>query len=436
MTRVILLRIPYPFFVSQIQFATGGCLSFLLIQFLQVCSGLRQLFPAGSVPTDSSTPIFRKNSFFKVLPLGLFQSLGKYLSLCATQVIPIATAASIKALSPVILVMAYRIFYGRKLPFMTYILLLPLLAGVIIIIMADADEKNSENKGLFLAFTLEPSHIKGLAYSFLGVFVMVAAQIYGKELMTWDAIGASKEFPTQSLQVPSVNQLRMSPPVSAGDSSTTQKFLLLPKSVAKNFTRRNSIARLPYSISDLNLNNLEKKSPNTGYNSTPYVDKVEEARHIVNPFASLTAGAVKPDKLTAILYISIIGFCISLTGFLTYEAKDLFDWLTGKKMSTLAFVDRVDAVKVLATLAAVALCHFCQSMVSCLLLGSIPALSFSIASMLKRIVIILVSMLLAVDPSSTQEKWFGRISSAQIQGIGLMGIGLYSYDNWGSKMVQ
>ncbi len=59
------------------------------------------------------------------------------------------------------------------------------------------------------------------------------------------------------------------------------------------------------------------------------------------------------------------------------------------------------------------------------LLGSIPTISYSIASMMKKMTVIIVSMI-----------WIGHsISLTQFIGLALTATGLFAYDRWGGKRV-
>lgn len=67
--------------------------------------------------------------------------------------------------------------------------------------------------------------------------------------------------------------------------------------------------------------------------------------------------------------------------------------------------------------------HFCQNLLSFIILGSISTVAYSIASLLKRIVVITAAIF-----------WFGqRVSVTQGWGIVITFAGLYIYDRFGSK---
>ena len=176
---------------------------------------------------------------------------------------------------------------------------------------------------------------------------------------------------------------------------------MLPKSIAKNFTQRSSNERLPYSVSDLNLNELNPHS-----RANPYVVEAEEARISTNPFVALApnAGTTKPDKLTVILYVAIIGFCTSTVGFLSKEAPELYLAMRDSSQYKESVESRSDILMVAGLILLVSLCHFAQALISFILLGLIPAFSYSIASMMKRIVIIVISLVLAGDDTGYRRR--------------------------------
>ena len=85
------------------------------------------------------------------------------------------------------------------------------------------------------------------------------------------------------------------------------------------------------------------------------------------------------------------------------------------------------------------LSHFIQTLLAFHLLGLIPALSYSIASMMKRIVLITVSLVLAIGKPEIQDnsdKWFGAISTLQLCGLAMISLVMYSYDRWGSRAMK
>lgn len=345
-----------------------------------------------------------------ILPLGILQFAGKYFSMSATLVIPVATVATMKALCPMLLVFGYRIIYGVHIPIVTYLLLTPLLAGVIMMILVDSDHVASLS-----LFSFEGRNIKGLFYSALSAIFMASQQMYGKELITWDA--QAKTNPTSL--VLNTDPSRPASPAIYG----------LPPN---RFMGNSSLSQLPLSVSDLKLN--EQISNNR------YASLAQKKKGYTNPFSNISPSALvsKPDKFTVIFYISVIGFVFSFSGFLANEALNLLHSIGDPSHFKGSLNGSGDLMLVFVLIILDSLSHFCQSALSFILLGSMHALSYSIASMMKRIVIIFVGLLFAVEASGVHSagKWFGKISTPQLQGLFLITFGLYCYDRWGSRSVK
>ncbi|CAR65916.1 DEHA2G05302p [Debaryomyces hansenii CBS767] len=119
----------------------------------------------------------------------------------------------------------------------------------------------------------------------------------------------------------------------------------------------------------------------------------------------------KLDKLTILLFCSIIGFTFTLPFYLYSECVNPHLSITELTSYTLSLI-------ILNGLS-----HFLQSLLAFQILGSISPINYSIANIMKKIAIILVSFL-----------WERQsISSNQSYGLVLTIIGLYCYDRWGTK---
>lgn len=429
-TKVIMVELPYPLFLSQFQFFLGALLSVLMIQISRKFSRFHLIFPTGTVPLDGSSAVFDKRIFIKVLPLGVFQFTAKYFSLCATLLIPVATVASVKALSPLLIVAGYRCFYKVHFPVLTYLLLVPLLIGVIMIIMADAGFSALASFGP----VLNEAHVKGLLFCVFSTVIMATQQIYGKELITWDtgviANPASLVLNTDRSRAVTPE---FGPYPSPKHESTSNDFLL-PLSI---FNKRKDTLRLPYSVSDLSLDEKNECLQNRAQH---YDMEVQEGNSATNPFSALASavkGVGKPDKFTVIFYISLIGFSFSFSGFCAREAVSLYKDLSEPMHFEGAPDEHHDLGRMFVLILMSSLSHFCQTVLAFVLLGSVPALSYSIASMMKRIVIIVVSIIFASRLlAGTENLWFGALTGIQIQGLLLIGLGLYFYDRWGSRSLK
>lgn len=119
----------------------------------------------------------------------------------------------------------------------------------------------------------------------------------------------------------------------------------------------------------------------------------------------------KIDKITILLYCSIIGFILTLPIYLISE------------LSNPSFTIIELNASIVCKLALHGSSHFCQAMLAFHILGLISPVNYSIANILKRIVVIAMAIV-----------WEGQ-SVNQFQGIGLLLtlVGLYSYDRWGMQ---
>ncbi|EGW30844.1 uncharacterized protein SPAPADRAFT_62711 [Spathaspora passalidarum NRRL Y-27907] len=429
LTKIILTKFPYPLFLSQCQFLIGASLSLLVIVITRKFPQSAEIFPQGIVPTDNSRPIFSVSVLLKILPLGLFQFVGKFFSLTATSLIPLVTVSSIKALSPMLIVFGYRIIYHVIFPYITYLSLAPLLVGVVLIITSDS------HTGILTS----ELNTTGLIYCLISTIIFAAQNIYGKQLISWDNSDASPHNPASL--VLNTDLTRPGTPM-VDDDKTHDDYFGTSKGKLPFVRQRNALFQLPYSTSDLTLN---EKKENFNLN-TQYQHTVEQNKTNFNPFGYFIERfqldkVAKPDKLTLVLYCSLVGVAFSISAFVMNELPRMYTQFT-----TVANLDELTGTGPITTMSEFlvvlvlvvldSLSHFIQSLLAFHLLGSIPALSYSIASMMKRIVIITVSIVFVVGSDSSGNKLFGKISSQQAVGLALIAIGLYSYDRWGSRSLK
>lgn len=409
LTKLILVRFNYPLFLSQAQFLLGALLSATFIYTSKAFPDAAEHFPPGSIPTDPSRPLFHRNSFLKVSPLGLFQFTGKVSSLKATSMIPLSTVSSIKALSPLFIVFGYRLVYKVHIPVATFFSLTPLVMGVVLIII-------SESGTQFFHGEFTANQVTGLLFCFLSMVIFAAQNIYGKELITWDQ-------PSQ----PASLMLNTEPsrPTTPLPEYHTQEESFHVEKKPKGFRQRTNSIRLPFSTSDLRLDEKQAESNNQQH-------QYLQVAHDNNLFVSESS---KPDRMTTIFYCSCIGFGCLFTGFLFRESLLLVLWVS----SSDADIDASsEFLYVVLLIVLDSLSHFLQTLLAFHLLGLIPALSYSIASMMKRIVLITVSLVWAIGTANTDnsDKWFGVISTLQFCGLSLIALGMYSYDKWGSRAMK
>lgn len=132
------------------------------------------------------------------------------------------------------------------------------------------------------------------------------------------------------------------------------------------------------------------------------------------------ADCSKPDKFSIIFHISLSGFAFALGGFLWNETSHVHV--------------NVPSALLFALVALNCVSHFMQTVFAFMLLGSVPALTYLIASMMKRVFVIVVSIVWVFDGNSV--KWLGGVLMQQAQGLTLLGAGLYCYNRWGSRRLQ
>lgn len=385
LTRLVLSRFNFPLCVSLAQFFISSALALAFTIVIRAAPRIGDFFVKGTVPDGHTpSPLFNWRIMAKVAPLSVFQFTGKFCSLSATALVLLATVSSIKALSPLLIVIGYRIFYNVQFPLVTYLSLIPLIAGVLMIVLPETPPAP-----VTLA-SLDRSHVTGIIFCVISTIIFAAQNIYGRELMTWDA----------------------------------------PPAIAKPYRklRRNSL-RLPYSV----LSSVSSDSP--------YTSQAMRRHKWTRPWsywhARLNLAALaKPDKISIILYCSILGLCFSLVGFLQKELPIMLDRL---QLALRTLVDGpMETLSLVGLLVLDSASMFAQTLLAFHMLGLLPALSYSIASMMKRIVLILSSIVLTFGAPALAEKdsirWWNRVSPSQICGMACISLGLYCYDRYGSKM--
>lgn len=456
LTKRILTELPYPLFLSQCQFLVGATLSFATIIICRNVPHVSERFPQGSVPDHNSNnkPAFSFAMLLKIFPLGLFQFVGKFFSLTATSLIPLATVSSIKALSPLIVVLGYRTVYNVIFPVVTYVSLIPLLLGVILIIFSDSvrNSQSSTNSLMSEYKEFNQQHLTGIFMCLMSTVVFAAQNIYGKQLITWDGADERMRHP-----VSLVLHTDTRPSTPSPQNDTNEKEPLRIGKVGKSSTldrnhldvpNKCSLGRLPFSTSDLTLDEMKENHLSTPplqpqvSSSTLYTQAVLNSNtNVYNPFAFIVNKfelnkIAKPDKISIILYSSIIGASFSIGGFLCNEFPHMHQQFSLQYPTEVLVATTPVFNKVLILILLDSLSHFGQTLLALHLLGSIPALSYSIASMMKRIILIMMSIILMVNREQHASSYTGKITTEQFIGISLIGVGLYSYDRWGSRTLR
>lgn len=124
------------------------------------------------------------------LPLAGFQIGGHLLSSTATSKIPVSLVHTIKGLSPLFTVFAYRVIFDIRYPIATYLSLIPLTIGVML-------SCSAEFKG----------NIFGILYAFLAAIIFVIQNIFSKRLFNEAAKAEAHGHQVQSKKLDKLNLL-------------------------------------------------------------------------------------------------------------------------------------------------------------------------------------------------------------------------------------
>lgn len=162
-SKSILNAFPQPVTLTIAQFASVSAWCLILTWTASVFPPLRRAIPA--LKNGLRYPSWDVLS--TALPLSIFQLLGHLLSSYSTSKIPVSLVHTIKGLSPLFTVMAYRFFYGIKYARATYLSLVPLTVGVMLACSTDFS-----------------TNFLGIAAAFIAALVFVTQNIFSKKLFT------------------------------------------------------------------------------------------------------------------------------------------------------------------------------------------------------------------------------------------------------------
>lgn len=126
------------------------------------------------------------------LPLAAFQITGHLLSSNSTSKIPVSLVHTIKGLSPLFTVFAYRFIFNIRYPRATYFSLIPLTIGVML-----ACSGSHTFRGEFL----------GILYALLATIIFVTQNIFSKRLFNEAAIAEEQGLGAQSRKLDKLNLL-------------------------------------------------------------------------------------------------------------------------------------------------------------------------------------------------------------------------------------
>lgn len=303
-SKSILNVFPKPITLTLIQFAfvSSWCIFFAYLAYI---------FP----PLQTAIPALKhgirypsRDVIATTLPLALFQIGGHILSSTATEKIPVSLVHTIKGLSPLFTVLAYRFVFHIHYPTATYLSLIPLTLGVI------------------LACSVEFSgNFFGILCAFGGALIFVTQNIFSKKLFN-EAAGAEAD----------------------GPSSRNQKL----------------------------------------------------------------------DKLNLLCYCSGLAFFLTLPIWFWTEGSPLLSSTSIMHPGTLSPIPPSTPSNLPLEFLFNGISHFAQNILAFVLLSLVSPVTYSVASLIKRVFVIVVAIV-----------WFGsRTTSLQAAGIALTFLGLYLYD--------
>ena len=160
-SKSILTALPKPVTLTIVQFASVSIWCLILAYLASVFPVLKRSIPA------LKNGILRPSAdvLYAAMPLAVFQLLGHLLSSYATSKIPVSLVHTIKGLSPLFTVLAYRIFFRIRYARATYLSLVPLTLGVMIACSANFS-----------------TNFWGISCAFVAAIVFVTQNIFSKKL--------------------------------------------------------------------------------------------------------------------------------------------------------------------------------------------------------------------------------------------------------------
>lgn len=294
LAKSILDCFPYPISLSMMQFVLAAFLGLSTIQMAQIYPAIHKSLPRGFI-SNGGIRFPTQQILVATAPMGVFQLAGHIFSHMSTQVIPVSLVHTIKALSPLFTVAAYRTVFNVTYSWSVYFSLIPLTVGVIMTCSTEFS-----------------SHLSGLVYALLATIIFVSQNMFSKKLLT-----SSRE-----------------------DNS-------------------------------------------------------------------------KLDKMNVLCYCSSLAFIFTFPVWVCTEGITFM-----RLQSTLVQDQAVSGYKLTFEIVANCCVHFAQNILAFQVLGMVSPVTYSVASLIKRIVVITVAIL-----------WFGQqVTGIQGWGIILTFTGLYLYD--------
>lgn len=302
-SKAILTAFPKPVTLTLIQFLFVCSWCFILSWLARIHPPLRNAVPALRNGIRRPT----REIIITTLPLTAFQIGGHILSSDAMSRIPVSLVHTIKGLSPLFTVLAYRFIFNVHYSYATYGSLVPLTLGVVMAC-------SSTFRG----------NVLGLIYAFGSAVLFVTQNIVSKKLFNEAAKAEADGIRTK-----------------------------------------------------------------------------------------------KPDKLNLLCYSTGLAFIITLPIWLWSEgASIIFDFLADASVELSSRPGSLDHGRLALEFIFNGSFHFGQNLVAFVLLGLVSPVTYSVASLIKRVFVIVFAII-----------WFGNpMTRIQAFGIGLTILGLYLYD--------
>ncbi|PYH72511.1 putative ER to Golgi transport protein (Sly41) [Aspergillus vadensis CBS 113365] len=185
-SKSILNALPKPITLTIVQFAFVAFWCLVLTYLATVLPWLKDSIPAlrnGIRPPS-------RDVVLTALPLAVFQLAGHILSSMATSQIPVSLVHTIKGLSPLFTVLAYRVFFRIRYAKATYLSLVPLTLGV-----------------MLACSTGFSTNFFGILCALVAALVFVSQNIFSKKLFNEASRAESEAEPSSRRKLDKLNLL-------------------------------------------------------------------------------------------------------------------------------------------------------------------------------------------------------------------------------------
>ncbi|KAH6877317.1 triose-phosphate transporter family-domain-containing protein [Thelonectria olida] len=179
-SKSILNAFDKPATLTLIQFACVSSLCLISAKLASIFPGIQTRITTLKYPIRRPT----REVITTTLPLAAFQIGGHLLSSTATSKIPVSLVHTIKGLSPLFTVVAYRVVYDIKYPTATYLSLIPLTLGVMLACSGK---------------TAWGGELIGVIHALLATFIFVTQNIFSKKLFNEAAKAEADGMPSKKM---------------------------------------------------------------------------------------------------------------------------------------------------------------------------------------------------------------------------------------------